>query len=437
MSKNEDLFDISMILMTLFSLLETIRDENNIELVYDIDPTVPKELKGDSKALLSLLTQILTFVFQNTERDEIVLSITAPEDFFYEEIVTFSVRDTGINNEKMQSFVQNRLENSLKPLHAVVQKSNENPTDIIVSLPLKVDDIGNRRHYRLPDISMLGKKVLLICEKQNVAKSIKKMFRYFLYEVDMGLEEYKKKGSNLSYYDMVVISDSMTTPKLEALILHIQLKNPLKYVVVKSSNSTDVIHREVDTAYLIKPVMQESIYELIVSLYKEEIRDRTIKPENITTIIDMGKYINHPLKLKGQEYVESTMAVRKQEENKNKKVFEADTEPVLDTELGLKNTQRIGMDYGGKLRAFLEAYEHSDIQFRQLVKDKSVWAIKEFLTKIEKEARLIGALRLASLLNKANLLFVYENQDELPLYVSRYHLALKRLKQEIEKFLNA
>jgi len=44
MSKKDEVFDISMILMTIFSSLEIVRDETNIELIYDVDPTVPKEL---------------------------------------------------------------------------------------------------------------------------------------------------------------------------------------------------------------------------------------------------------------------------------------------------------------------------------------------------------------------------------------------------------
>jgi hypothetical protein len=43
MNKVDKLFDVNMVLMALFSSLETIIDEKNIELVYDIDATVPKD----------------------------------------------------------------------------------------------------------------------------------------------------------------------------------------------------------------------------------------------------------------------------------------------------------------------------------------------------------------------------------------------------------
>jgi len=434
MSKKDEVFDITMILMTLFSSLEIVRDENNIELIYDIDPTVPRELKGNSEALLHLLTQILTFVFQNTESDEVLLSVSAPEDFLYEEIVTFTVRDTGINAEKIRSFIENRLQESLKPLNALIKENLKNPSDIIVTMPLKVEDIGNRRHYRLPDISMLGKKVLLICDKKHVAHSIKKMFRYFLYEVDVGLEEYKKQGSNLSRYDIVVISDTMTTPKLEALIAKVQKKSSLKYVIVQSANVIETRQREVETAYLIKPAMQESIYELIISLFKDDVEARIIKPTFVHTIIDMSKYINFPMKIEEEKYIERTQKEINREKQRHT-IDEKKDMPVLDIQLGIENASKVGMDYKKKLKVFLKDFKKSDIFFRQTVKDKSVWNTKEFLIDLEKESRFIGAMRLASLAEKASLLFVYNKLDDLELYVGKYHVELKKLLLEIEKYL--
>ncbi len=434
MLKKDEVFDITMILMTLYASLEIVRDENDIELIYDVDPTVPKELKGNSEALLHLLIQVLTFVFQNTENKELVLSITAPEDFFYEEIVSFTVKDTGINETKRVSFIENRLTESLGPLDAVVKKNEAGNSDICIEMPLKIDDIGNRRHYRLPDISMLGKKVLLICDKEKVARSIEKMFRYFLYEVDVGLEEYKKQGSNISRYDIVMISDTMTTPKLEALIARVQQKGSLKYVIIQSENAAETRQREVETAYLIKPAMQESIYELIISLFKDEVAARIIKPNSVRTIIDMSKYINFPMKIEEQKYIEST----KTEMKKEQQVHLLDEEksiPVLDTKIGMENATKVGMDYKSKLKTFLKEFKKSDIFFRQTVKDKAVWSTKEFLIDLEKESRFIGAMRLASLAEKASLLFVYDKLEDLELYVGKYHVELRKLLLEIESYL--
>ena len=436
MSKNEDVFDITTLLMTLFSSLEIIRDENNIELIYDVEPTVPKELKGNSEALLHLLTQVLTFVLQNTENTEIVLSISSPEDFLYEEIVTFTVEDTDINEAKRLSFIETRLKESLDLLNAEIEMNDSVSSDIVIKMPLKVDDIGNRRYYRLPDISMLGKKVLLICGQKKVASSIEKMFKYFLYEVDVGLEVYKKNGSNLSRYDIVVISADLATEKLEDLIMRIQQKHSLKYVVVESAdfNISEVNHPKVRTAYLIKPAMQESIFELIIDLFKGDVEERAIRSNLIETIIDMRKYINYEKLLQEEKYV-----LKAKKELDIQQVTQQNTitplPPILDTEIGLKNAKTVGVKYSRKLKEFLKDFEHSDIFFRDLVNEKSIWKTKEFLIDIERETRFIGALRLTTVVEQASQLFVYDKMDDLSLYVNKYHLELGKLVNEINKYL--
>ena len=72
MHKTEKLFDINILLMTLFSSLETIRDHKKVELIYDMEATIPRELRGDSAVLLRLLRKMLTFIFENTDRKEII-----------------------------------------------------------------------------------------------------------------------------------------------------------------------------------------------------------------------------------------------------------------------------------------------------------------------------------------------------------------------------
>ena len=261
-------FDINMVLMTLFSSLETIRDEKKIELIYEIEATMPKELKGNAEALLHLLTQILTFVFQNSDKKEIVLSLWAPEDFLYEESISFEIREAGISKEKVVSFLETGLSKNLDLLDGEIISNDENLSGIHISIPFKLNELGKRRYYRLPDMVMLGKKVLLICKSPKVAQSIEKMFKYFLYDVDVGADEYKKRGSDLTQYDILIVDDRLTTQGLENLIAKVQKETPLKYVLLQDSNYVEVENTQVESAHLIKPVIPESIFELIVSLFE-------------------------------------------------------------------------------------------------------------------------------------------------------------------------
>jgi hypothetical protein len=433
MNKVEDFFDINMVLMTLFSSLETIRDEKKIELIYDIDATIPKELKGNAEALLHLLTQMLTFIFENSDKKEIVFSLSAPKDFLYEESISFEIRETAISKEKVVSFLETRLSKNLELLDGEIIHEDENPSSIHINIPFKLNELGKRRYYRLPDMVMLGKKVLLICGSEKVAQSIEKMFKYFLYDVDVGLDEYKRRGSDLTQYDILIIEDKLATEGFKNLVAKVQKDTPLKYVLLQDSNYAGVKNAQIESAHLIKPVIQESIFELIVSLFKDEIIYGSIKPIGKKTIVNMEKYIDKAFK-KG---FESFIKVSETNQNSLEKEEKEIERVVLDTEVGEQNVKRVGLEYSKELKKFLDSFDRSDIYFREVVNDKAVWKIKDFCIELEKQAKIIGAQSMLNFADRVSLLFVYDKLDTLPIYTGKYHLELKKLIIEIKTHLSS
>jgi len=441
MNKIDNFFDVNMVLMSVFSSLETIRDEKKIELIYEVDATIPKELKGDYETLSRLLTATLTFVFENTQKREIVLFLSAPKDFLYEESISFEIKETDLSKEKIVSFLEIRLSKDIELLNGEIIYENENPSDIHINIPFKLNELGNRRYYRLPDMVMLGKKVLLLCESKKVAHSIGKMFKYFLYDVTVGVDEYKKQGSDLSQYDILVIDDKLATEGIESLIAKVQKNTPLKYVLLQDSDHTRDTNKYIKSAYLIKPVMQESIFELIISLFENEIKDRSIKQNGGKTIIDMEQYINESFKKgNGNSTGKSQVDQDSLKENNLHSVREerrARERIILNTEEGEKNAKRVGIAYSKELKKFLDSFDHSDVYFRQIVNEKQTWQIKEFCIDLEKQAKVIGAQSMLSFADRVSLLFVYDKFDTLPIYVGKYHIELKKLITEIKVHLDS
>ena len=427
MSKIDKLFDINMVLMAVFSSLETIIDEKNIELVFDIDATIPKEMRGDAEVLSHLLTQVLTFVFENTNKKEVVLSLLAPKDFLYEESVSFEIRENDFSKEKTVSFFENRLKKNLELLHAEIIPEDENPGDIHINIPFKLNDLGNRRYYRLPDMSMLGKKVLLICESPKVAESIEKMFKYFLYDVSVGLDAYKKQGSDISQYDILAIDDKLTTEELDHLISKVKRETAFKYVLIQDSHYVEGKIRHVESAHLIKPVMQESVYELIISLFHNS-DNKNIKLTDKKRVVDLEQYMNKSVK-KEEKRKEVKIDHLGLKEDNIKRV-------VLDLEIGKKHANRVGLVYTEELSKFLDSFSGSDRYFRQVVNEKQTWQIKEFCIDLEQHATTIGAESMSDLANKVGLLFVYNKLDMLPVYTNKYHLELTILIAEIKIYLD-
>lgn len=430
MHKIEKLFDINIVLMTLFSSLETIRDEKNIELIYDMEATIPRELRGDSDVLLRVLSKVLTFVCQNTDKKEIVLSLDAPEDFVYEEFISFTIKDTHIAKDKIQQFLEANLDYDLKILEGKIVY--EKDADIQLDLPFKISELGHRRHYRLPDVSMLGKKVLLICENEAIAHSIEKMFKYFLYDVDVGFDAFKAQGNDLTPYDILIVDDHLNTEEFEHIIARVQRNIPLKYVLLKDAHIVESKTISVSTN-LVKPVTEESVYELIISLFKNQTSRREVRTHSKMNIVDLEKLLQ--VNKNQENHEDQSSKIQESLENMIEKRRGKEL-PILDKAIGEANTKNMGLNYTSELKNFLDTFERSDLYFREIVQEKSIHKIKEFCIDLERHAKLIGAESLFKLAETLSLIFVYDKLDMLPIYPGKYHIELQKLIEEIKKELH-
>ena len=429
MQKIEKNFDINGVLLKVFSSLESIRDQRKIELIYEMEATIPKELKGDKDVFTRLLSKVLTFVFQNTNTKEIVLSLHAPDDFLYEEFISFRMNDTHIPKERIKDYLENNISNELEILEGNIVDDKD--SDVYINIPFQISELGYRRHYRLPDIGMLGKKVLLISESDNITQSIKKMFTYFLYEVDTGFEEFKKQGNDLSQYDILVIDDCVATDVFEQIVAKIQKKIPIKYVLLRDSHIIEVKHSDVVSTDLIKPVTQESIFELIAALFHDDIQFVLDRCEVNKCIVDLQKILYKSTK-------EEMLSVDNSLGNNLNQLIEKKKElksSLLNTKLGEENTKKMGLTYTKELKKFLEVFDRSDIYFRQIVNEKASNKIKEFCIDLEKQSRLIGAESMFRFSDIVSLIFVYDKLDMLPIYPGRYHIELQNLLEAIRKHL--
>lgn len=431
MPKIEKTFDVNVVLLKVFSTLESIRDERQIELIYEMGATIPKELRGDVAVFTRLLTKVLTFVFQNTNTKEIVLSLSAPEDFFYEEFISFRMNDTHIVKEKILEYLEKNINRDLEILEGKIIYDED--SDIYLKIPFQINELGYRRHYRLPDVGMLGKKVLLISQSEKVTESIKKMFTYFHYEVDTGFEEFKTQGNDLSKYDILVIDDSFATDAFEQIVAKVQKEIPLKYVMLRDSHIVEVEHSGVLSTHLIKPVTQESIFELIAALFHHDRQSVPNRSEVTKCIVDLEKILNKNNSLKeetsvGKNFTSNNLnqIIEKKKENKLS---------LLNTKLGEENVKKVGLTYSKELKKFLDIFDRSDIYFRQIVNEKSTQKIKEFCIDLEKHSKLIGAESMSRFADIVSLIFVYDKLDILPIYPGRYHLELQDLLEAIRKHL--
>ena len=423
MEEKETFFDINAVLISVYVSLESIRAQKQIELIYEVDATVPKELNGNVSSLHTILTKILSFICHHSDQKEILLSLSAPQDFFYREPLFFQIKSHGVERKKLAGFLTTGIDRLLAKIEGDYTFYDKDSSDLHLTIPFKLKELGMRRYYRLPNISMMRKKVLLLCQSRQMALSIRKMFDYFRYEVDIDIESYRQKGGRLSEYDIVVVEDVFVTEKMEEMIARVQQTAALHYVILQAADREYRGNDTLEVVSLVRPIMQESIFELIQLLYHNEVK-------RANTHVTMKKYLDTtfpeaiPL-LKGTE----------EEDEKRTEDGNGSSLPILDTEEGRAYTEKTGKSYLQELEQFIESFNRSDFYFRQAVQEKSTWKIKEFCIELEKQSKVIGAKRMLDFAGQVSVLFVYDQLDRLPVYVNRYHQELKALLSEIERYL--
>jgi hypothetical protein len=406
---SKKLFNINTVLKNIFFKLKDICDANNVELIYNMSKTLPKELKGDYTKIENMLVSVLKQLFIEFEGVEIVMSVEAQEDFIYEENIYFNIMNLPLKDKHFFEEIKESIKDDLKALNATYDYSTAGVLEI--GIPLIIGKLGFRRHYRLPSKSLLQKNILLIIHSQNVTLSVTRMFKYFPYNVDISFKKFRDDKYNLIDYDLVVIEDSLIDSKFLDLITMAKESRDIKLVIFKNKESDFEVLQA--SGYLHKPVTQESVFELIVSLFtsegiSSENFDRRSSSRDAFSKDDFERLLED----KTQNYKE-----------------------VLDTKDGLKKARKTDKSYYDVLKEFLETFEKSDLYFRELIQAKSYDEIQQFYKDLKRGTDLIGAKSMYQFVETLELVFEYKKFDYLPIYPGRYHLELQKLINEIREYL--
>lgn len=89
-------FDLEKVLENVSNLISEKAASKGLELIFDVDPSVPRQLKGDPLRLGQILINFCNNAVKFTESGEIVVKASVQERFDSAQLVRFSVSDTGI-----------------------------------------------------------------------------------------------------------------------------------------------------------------------------------------------------------------------------------------------------------------------------------------------------------------------------------------------------
>src|SRR5580700_5784284 len=95
-------FDLEKVLENVSNLISEKASAKGLELIFDIDPAVPTQLKGDPLRLGQILINFCNNAVKFTEQGEIVVRARIQEKDDERQLIYFAVRDTGIGLTKEQ-----------------------------------------------------------------------------------------------------------------------------------------------------------------------------------------------------------------------------------------------------------------------------------------------------------------------------------------------
>src|SRR5580693_947203 len=95
-------FDLERVLENVSNLISEKASAKGLELIFDIDPAVPTQLKGDPLRLGQILINFCNNAVKFTEQGEIVVRARIQEKDDERQLIYFAVRDTGIGLTKEQ-----------------------------------------------------------------------------------------------------------------------------------------------------------------------------------------------------------------------------------------------------------------------------------------------------------------------------------------------
>ena len=425
-------FNINTILKKVFFKVKSHTKSNGCEVIYIMGKTVPRLFRGNEVALEVYLTEVFVFLFEYARTSEMLVRLEGEEEFVGTEDITFKIKNielTTLDIKKLSRIVAKEGE-------VLGAKIDYSSTELRIKIPFTLSVLGMRRHYRLPSKSLLQKNVLIIAESKNITLSIKQMFKYFPYNVDMGIRQKDFFNYDIDIYDLLVIEDKLMNELINTRCKAVQDYSNLKIVVLGDIKNMHIREVANISSSLLKPVTQESIFELIVSVFADEYnseaflnqRKKLKQVEEISSLESRKRRPASQKVLKKVSNVDSFQVIVEEKRDKNV--------PILDITLGKKNAKYLRLDYEDELESFFDTFNGSDLYFRQMINEKSYKPIQEFCTDLEKHSKIIGAQSMVQFAEMISMIFVYNKYELLEIYPGRYHIELKKLFKEMERYFS-
>lgn len=294
---------------------------SDIELIFEIDKDIPRNLIGDTLKLEKISRNFLEFMMHKITNENsyidgeirLVINMFKKSSNKVELEFKFTDNSIGIENEELSSiFIPTYDENSgeytglglfvAKELIQIlngkleVQSTVGKGNTFTATLPFETSDTLPDEYKDLPDEVLLPRRVFIVDTNYNSALAIKKMFSTFRYKVDIvSKEDFIKTHYSLENYDIIMLNHKLFTDKVTEYLSAIKADLGLKVIALDSLLNKDTDN---DSSYLIdrvlsKPLNQDRISQMLMEVYSENKPKISIE-DAIKMEMEAGVQDEHP-----------------------------------------------------------------------------------------------------------------------------------------------
>ena len=272
------------------NLLAGMRSSKDVELIFQLDKSLPKDVTGDFLHLEEALTSLLKNALYYSRPGEVVMECgvgrirgeRAELLFRIGYFVPEGVREPRegyfipVYDEKsgeyhrLDCFIGRELLVLMGGEVRVAFDEERGETRLECRVPVEIPDSREKRKYRLGSLACTDKAVLVVNRNDHASTAITEMFSYFRHRVDvMPYREFEHKRPPLVHYDILVIEEALVDPLLTQYVEKIRRHRDLKVVSVRNIFSPEEPHFDASLvdARLSKPLTIERVYALIDELY--------------------------------------------------------------------------------------------------------------------------------------------------------------------------
>lgn len=297
-------FSLDDILSNISSLFTFQTQEKGLELLFDIDTTLPLALKGDALRLNQVLTNLLSNAIKFTSKGEVILSIKQLSKNENEVEIRFDVKDSGIGISDEQKA---KLFNSFSQAdNSTTRKYGGTGLGLAISKQivelmggsvglestvgvgsdfyfiLKFDLQEKQKNLDLMENDINNLKVLIVDDNASSREILENIIKSLKFEVKAlccGKEsviELKEAYSKNEPYNLVLMDWKM--PDLDGIETIIKINEEIKeipaFIMVTAYDKDELIEKAKEVkilGFLEKPISPSTLYDTILKSFGKEI----------------------------------------------------------------------------------------------------------------------------------------------------------------------